>query len=886
MVTAQKRKTSSLTKAAKASRDGKWVSTICTQCNMGPDPIRVRVVDGKAVEITGNPALEAHTPSRGQHCVKALGLIQKLYNPVRIKGPMKRTNPKKGPGEDPGWVEISWDEALDLVAQKFKEVRQKGILDEQGLPRVAITQGNPGTQLNQGTWEAFWQAWGKVDPSLGSGGGVKCYHSEHIYGEMWHKAFICAGDVPLCKYELVFGRSTNASQPPATICREAEARSSGTKSIQIEPHLSQTGAKADEWIPIKPKTDAAFLLGMLHTMLHEIKSWDLPFLKNMTGSPYLVGPHGYFVRDPTSKKPLLWDLEEGKAKTCDTPDIKEAALEGAFRANGVQAKPAFQLLLEHMRAYTPEWAAQICDVPATKIRKIARDFVENARIGDTIDIEGMKLPYRPVSINLGKSVNNGFGSYLTVWASHIISMLVGGIEVPGGHCAVYSRLQPGPLKPGEDSFPYVSVHPLDTNKWQWPPDSRDGLTTLCPISVSMGPSHLTYRNMVDPPPNWPRPSVPDIWVTFIGNPLVSQWDHDAMVKAISQIPFYVAFSYTLNETNHYADVLLPDNTNLESMQLCAMGDKKSARGWYSSGYHLRQPVVEPPYNTRDITDIFTDLAERTGILREYNQAINNGAGTRIRLQGEASLQPDRKYSAEEIYRKICLTVTEGQMDWDEIREKGFFLKPRSRLADYLYPQMKKLGLRFELPYQERLKRIGEQLKERLHEKDIQWWDRQCKQYEPLPHWQDVPSMYDSLPSAFGRDPQDYPFWLLCCRTPLFAWGSNASVPVLLEVAEQMLGHAGVVINRKTAQTLGIKNNDIIWIESPIGKVKGRAILREGVRPEVLVTTQQFGNWLTPLAKDKAHLWSNMNPITPILHEMTDETGGASDHVKVKVYKAE
>lgn len=870
--------------STKARGEEKWVSTICTQCNMGPDPIRVRVVEGKAVEITGNPALEDHSPSRGQHCVKALGLIQKLYNPHRVKSPVKRTNPKKGPDEDPGWVEIGWDEALDLVAQKFKEVRRKGLIDEQGIPRVAVTPGNPGTSLNFGTWEAFWQAWGKADHSLGSGGGVKCYHSEHIYGEMWHKAFICSGDIPLCKFELVFGRSSNASQPPAAICREVEAKAGGTKSIQVEPHLSLTGAKADEWIPIKPKTDDAFLLAMLYTILHEIKKWDLPFLKTMTNSPYLVGPQGFYMRDPAGKKPLLWDLADGKAKPFDSTDIKDAALEGIYNVNGVQAQPVFQLLLEHVKGYTPEWASRICDVPAKKIRDIAREFVEKACIGDTIEIEGVKLPYRPASINLGKSVNNGFGSYLAVWSSHVISMLVGGIEVPGGHCSVYGRLQPGPVRPGEDGFPFITVHPTEPGKWQWPPDSRDGLKTLCPISVSMGPSHLSYRNIVEPPPNWPRPSVPDIWVTFIGNPLVSQWDRDTMVKVISQVPFYMAFAYTLNETNHYADVLLPDNTNLESFQVCAIGDKKSARAWYSTGYHLRQPVVEAPFDTRDITDIFTALAEKIGILRQYNEAINGGACGRIKLEGEALLYPERKYTAEEIYRRLSSSATEGQIGWAELKEKGFFVRPRSELGNYLYLPMKKQGIRFELPYQERLKKIGRQLKERLHEKGIYWWDRQCDEFEAMPHWQDVQAMYNSLPSHFGKKPEDYPFWLVSCRTPLFAWGSNAAIPMMLEAAEQMLGHAGVCINSKTAADQGIADGDIIWIESPIGRVQGRVIVREGVRPDVLVTTQQFGNWLTPLAKDKAGLWSNMNPITPILHEITDETGGASDHLKVRIYK--
>lgn len=873
-------------KARKSPQEGIWIPTICVQCNMGPDPIKVRVVNGEAVEISGNPDLEAHSPSQGKHCVKALGLIQKLYNPHRVKAPMKRTNPNKGPEEDPGWVEINWDEALEMIAAKFIEVRGKGLQNEQGLPRVAITRGNPGSGINFGTWEGFWQAWGDVDSSLGSGGGVKCYHSEHIYGEIWHKSFVCSSDISLCKYELVFGRNIYASQPPASIRSATEARVRGTKTVQIEPHLSPSGAKASEWIPIRPKTDGAFLLAMLHTMLHEIKAWDSPFLKTMTNSPYLIGPQGYYVRDPESKKPLLWDLADGKARPYDAPDIKDAALEGSCIVNGVQARPAFQLLMEQTRNHTPQWASKICDVPSEKIRQVAEEFVEKASIGESIEIEGVRLPYRPVCINLGKSVNNGFGSYLCVWASHVISLLVSGLEVPGGHGAIYGQLQPGPIKPGEDGFPFYTVHPTSPEKWQWPPASRDGLRTLCPISATMGPSHLSYKNIVDPPQNWPQPSAPDIWITYMGNPLVSQWDKDTMIKAISQFPFHVSFAYTLNETNHYADILIPDNTNLESFQICQVGEKKFGRGWYSAGYHLKQPVVNSPFNTRDITDIFTELAERVGILSEYNEAINNGACGRILLQGKARLEPNRKYSAEEIYQRICQSATAGQMSWQEFREKGFFLKPKSKLSLYLYPQMKKMGLRFELPYQERLKRIGEQLKERLHEKGIYWWDRQCDEFEPMPHWQEVTAFYDTLPSLYGKNPRDYPFWLISSRTPLFAWGSNVSVPTLVEVAEQMLGHAGIAMNSKVAAELGISHGDRIWIESPIGKVQGIALLREGIRPEVLLTTQQFGHWLTPLAKDRVALWTNMNPITPILHELTDETGGSSDHLKVKIYKVQ
>ena len=177
------------------------VSTYCYQCVAGPDLLKVRIEDGIATEIAPNfDAARVH-PAGGKACVKAYGLVQKLYNPHRILRPMKRTNSRKGRNEDPGFVAISWDEALNLVAQKLNTARARGLLDESGYPRLAASFGGGGTPTAyMGTLPAFLAAWGPVDMSFGSGQGVKCYHSEHLYGELWHRAFTVSPDTPLCEY--------------------------------------------------------------------------------------------------------------------------------------------------------------------------------------------------------------------------------------------------------------------------------------------------------------------------------------------------------------------------------------------------------------------------------------------------------------------------------------------------------------------------------------------------------------------------------------------------------------------------------------------------------------------------------------------------------------
>lgn len=110
-----------------------------------------------------------------------------------------------------------------------------------------------------------------------------------------------------------------------------DARIRGVKRVQVEPHLSPTGACSAEWVPIKPKTDPAFLLALVHALLfeHERRALDLPFLREHTASPYLIGPDGYYLRDPTSFKPLLWDEATGAPVPFDTPGARPA-LEGRF----------------------------------------------------------------------------------------------------------------------------------------------------------------------------------------------------------------------------------------------------------------------------------------------------------------------------------------------------------------------------------------------------------------------------------------------------------------------------------------------------------------------------------------------------------------------------
>jgi phenylacetyl-CoA:acceptor oxidoreductase len=900
------------------------VPTYCYQCVAGPDLLNVVVEDGVAVKVEPNFNFKDEHPAGGRPCVRAYGLVQKLYNPNRIKAPMKRTNPKKAKDEDPGWVGITWDEALDLLAQKLLALRAKGFVDENGYPRLAVTFGAGGTApAYLGAFPAFMSAWGgPLDQGIGSGQGMKCTHSEHLYGEFWHRAFTVAPDMPHTRYVLSFGHNGDVSGGVIGVWRHAEARGRGSKWIQFEPHMSVTAATASKWVPIKPKTDAAVLFSIIHATLHE-HEWrrlcDVEFLSRMTNSPYLVGPHGYYMRDAESGKPLVWAAERGAAVPFDTPGVESYALEGEFSVSAIEvgpdeqrwaheatpSRPAFQLLKDHVKPYTPEWAARISDVPADTIREITREYLEHASVGSTVEVEGVQLPLRPVAIVLGKSTNNGWGGYECCWARTLMSALVGALEVPGGILGTTVRLnRPSSnrlesVRPGPDGFMAQPLNPTSKKDWQSRPSSRSAYKTLVPLvgdsswSPALSPAQLPWLFMGDPPPKWPEPTPPEVWIVGRSNPAISCWDSDLVISKLKTFPFIAAFAYTQDETNWFADLLLPDATDLESYQLFRVGATKYVEAyWDYQGVALRQPVAPSPYDPRDLTDIGTELAARLGILDKYNEALNRGVATGVPLKTahyDKSLDPSKRYTSAEIWDRACqaatLSLSKGKEEHDLawFSEHGAYLIPFPKIQWYLHPVMLSKGLRYEMPYQERIKRIGEELKSRLHEQGIHWWDTQLDEYHALPPWKDFPEIWASVAHRYGKNPDDYSLWLLTSRSMQYSWGSQVSLPLLADVARHVRGHFGVMLNQKTAESLGIRDGDEIWVESPIGRQKGSAMLRAGVRPDVVVALQQFGHWATPVA-DEFDM-PNLNALAPLDLSLIDATGSGSDLVQVKIYRA-
>jgi anaerobic selenocysteine-containing dehydrogenase len=252
----------------------KWVVTSCLNCP-GRCAIRVRVVDGRAVKITGN---QLSLVSEGKICPLAHIGLQVLYDPGRIGSPLKRGNREKGKEIDPQWVPISWDQALREMANRLSSLR------EGGQSHQLLLFYGLNTRSAEDTIHRFGEAFGT--PNLISENGL---HEASEKTGNWmadgHNEN-CAYDLDRTRYLLLFGADLLESGKPLSrflrkwgkLRREKPNRA---KVIMIHPRYSVTAARADEWIPLSPGTEGALAMGLAHVILSE-DLYDKDFVHRWT----------------------------------------------------------------------------------------------------------------------------------------------------------------------------------------------------------------------------------------------------------------------------------------------------------------------------------------------------------------------------------------------------------------------------------------------------------------------------------------------------------------------------------------------------------------------------------------------------------------------------
>src|SRR3989338_2453648 len=299
-----------------------WVPTTCRMCLVGCG-VLVHMQNHKVVNVIGNPDSPIN---RGRICAKGKSGIMNHYNPNRITKPLKRTNSEKGIGIDPKWQEISWEEAIETISIKMRKIHQED-------PRKLYLQTWGGSQEFT-TWLGVLRpAFGT--PYVQTGVSPSCGKTVHSIQFLVAGGFHPEPALAHCKYLIDCGTQMGVATREGfnhQVPDCAKARERGLKLVVVDPIGNNAAAKADEWLPIRPGTDAAFGMGMLNVLLNEARIFDAEYLKHFTNAAYLVGVKGKFVRDPATGKPLLYDQGDGKVKTYDDPTLNDPLLEGEVEA--------------------------------------------------------------------------------------------------------------------------------------------------------------------------------------------------------------------------------------------------------------------------------------------------------------------------------------------------------------------------------------------------------------------------------------------------------------------------------------------------------------------------------------------------------------------------
>ncbi len=392
-------------------REGEWKPTTCwigkQDCGM-----LARVENGRIIKFEGHPD---NPRNEGTLCPKGVAQVMAIYDPYRMKTPLRRRNGKGVSGE---WEEISWEEALNEVSSRIKEVIDRD-------PDLFLWQKGR-SKAKDFYDDAFVKATGALKMGHGAycsdAGYRACEYTTGLHG-VFHP------DFRRTNYLLSWGwDAINAggnkfcwlNWPPQFLA----AKSRGLKTVSVDPWQGAMGPHSDSWLPIKPGSDLAFFLAIANVLI-EKGYLDENYLKTYTNATFLVQERdGRFYR--VDDKELVWDTISNSATSADAQMI-DPELDGEHTIEGVKVKTAFRLFKEHVADATPDWAGDICGLSADSIRKVAEEFGEHAMIGATVVIDGKTVPLRPAAL-IGYHVTQQELGFQATRMALIVAMLVGSVE--------------------------------------------------------------------------------------------------------------------------------------------------------------------------------------------------------------------------------------------------------------------------------------------------------------------------------------------------------------------------------------------------------------------------------------------------------------------------
>ena len=835
--------------------------TTCYMC-AGRCGIKVHLKDGGVRYIEGNPA---HPVNRGVICGKGAAGIMHQQSPAKLRKPLMRVG-ERGRGE---FREIEWDEALATATEWLGKIRAED-------PRkLAFFTGRDQSQSLTGFWATQFGT-----PNFAAHGGFCSVNMAAagmytIGGSFWEFG---EPDWERSRLVLLFGVAEDHDSNPIKI-HLSGMKKHGAKSISINPVRTGYSAIADEWIGVRPGTDGLFVLSLIHERLKADKI-DLDYLARYTNAGCLVvrapgsAQDGLFARDDKGA-PLVLAKSGETASALDT-DVELRMVGEATLSDGAKAVPVFQLIAERYLdpQYAPETVAATCGVPAARIKALAAEI---ARVAFEEVIE-LPVPWtdwagrrhetmrgRPVGMHAMRGISAHSNGFQTCRALHLLQLLLGTIDVPGGWR--YKAPHPKPCPPGPK--PAGKPGQVEAGK------PMGG----APLGYPMGPEDLIIEadgtpRRIDKAFSWEAPIAAHgmmhmvIKNAWAGDPYKIDtlfmymanmaWNSsmntaetmrmltDKEPDGSYKIPRIIYSDAFYSEMVAYADLILPDTTYLERWDAISILDRPIGKvdGPADS---IRQPILKPDRDVRPFQDVVIELGARLGLpafvnaeggprypagykdyLTYHERAPGIGplAGWRGEdgaAHGKGAPNPDQlqRYIDNGCFWKYKLPE---EQHYFKHANKAYL---ENAVAMGLIGNAEPIVLQLYVEPLQKFRLAAEghgdvQPPERLRQ-------RIATHFDPLPIW------YPPFEGA-RVDTQAFPLNAVTQRPmPMYhSWGSqNAWL-------RQILGANRLFMNRVTGNTLGLQDDDWVVVTSHAGRIRAQLKLMDGVNPNTVWTWNAIG----------------------------------------------
>jgi len=862
-------------RSTELSTEVKTTTCYMCACRCG---IRVHLRDGEVRYIDGNPD---HPLNQGVICAKGASGIMKQYSPARLTRPLKRrAGAERGAGD---FEPISWQEAFDILEKRLAGIRATD------PKKFALFTGRDQMQALTGL---FARQFGT--PNYAAHGGFCSVNmaAGMIYtigGSFWEFG---GPDLERAKLFVMLGTAEDHHSNPLKIAISKFKRNGG-RFVSVNPVRTGYSAIADEWVPIRPGTDGAFLLAVMHEIIAQ-GLYDREFLARYSNGGHLVvcdaaSPRdGMFARTAGAPETdtdwppaqLWWDRHSGRA----VPTHSEGAdpfLFGDFKLeDGTPVRPAFQLLAERVKQYTPEWAQEVTGIAAATIRRLAHEMGVVARDQkielpiawtDCWGVEHQTVTGNPVAFHAMRGLAAHSNGFHTVRSLAILMSLLGTIDRPGGfrHRAPFPRAIPPAAKTPNSPAAVKPGTPLPGLALGWPaapehlfvdgegkPVRIDkGFSWEYPLSVH-GLMHNVITNA------WRGdPYRLDTLMIFMANMawnstmntvevrrMLNDRDTEGEMRGEYKIPFIVVCDAFQSEMTAFADLVLPDTTYLERHDVMSLLDRPISE-FDGPVDAVRVPVVPPTGECKPFQEVLIELGSRLGFpaftnadgsrkYRDYPDFIVNyetepgsgigflagwrGRGGEKQMRGEPNPRQWEMYAANNCHFHYRLPPSYQYMrNWN----RGYMeWAQRVRIRRYGDPVIihlySEVLQRFRLAAQG--KRPGRQPPAQLRRRVQTYFD-------PLPFYF-VP--LEVQETELGK----YPLAAITQR-PMAMYHSWDSQNAWLR---QIHAHNCLFVNPVAARAQGIADGDWIWVESQWGKVRCLCRFSEAVEPGTVWTWNAIG----------------------------------------------